>query len=415
VLHPGFWNREAGPDFLRAIIRFGDTKPVSGDVEIDLLPSGWRSHGHATNPAYRQVVLHVVWKAGAGPVPLPTVALENQLDAPLEELELWVGGAGDMPREWLAGQCSAPLRRLSPQQLAEIIQQAAVVRMETKARLLRARARVAGWHAALWEGLFRALGYKHNGWPMQRLAELLCLAEGAARPEPPHLREVWEARLLGLAGLLPLEPRSGTHARRLWDLWWRERAAFEDHLLPASLWRLNGVRPVNHPQRRLALAACWLSDPSWVQRLESWFRATPSGPEAEHSLTAILRPETPGFWRRHHTLTAREAFSPLPLLGAGRVNEIAVNVILPWFWARAVAGGDTAARQYVESLLLGWSPGEDNTVLKLARARLFDGETPVLRNSASLQQGLLQIVRDFCGYSNALCDQCPLPSLLQQL
>src|SRR5690606_3503198 len=122
----------------------------------------------------------------------------------------------------------------------------------------------------------------------------------------------------------------------------------------------------NHPQRRLALAACWLSDPSWVQRLESWFLAKPPGPEAERSLTAILRPETPPFWRRHQSLTTRrEATAPLPLLGSGRVNEMAVNVVLPWFWARADAGGDAAARQYVESLYINWSPGEDNTVLKL--------------------------------------------------
>src|SRR5690606_20361994 len=215
--------------------------------------------------------------AADGPFQLPTLALEHQLDAPLEELELWVGGgAGEVPREWLAGQCSGPLRLLNPQQLAEIIRQAAVVRMETKARLLRARARTAGWHAALWEGLFRALGYKHNAWPMQRLAEVLHTVQTAT--DTPVSQEVWEARLIGLAGLLPSEPRAGTHARRLWDLWWRERAAFEEHLLPQSLWRLNGVRPINHPQRRLALAACWLSDPSWVQRLESWFLAKPPGP-----------------------------------------------------------------------------------------------------------------------------------------
>lgn len=94
---------------------------------------------------------------------------------------------------------------------------------------------------------------------------------------------------------------------------------------------------------------------------------------------------------------------------------MAVNVVLPWFWARADAGGDAAARQYVESLYINWSPGEDNTVLKLARARLFNGEKPALKNTASLQQGLLQIVRDFCGYSNALCDQCPLPGLLESV
>ena len=35
VLHPGFWNHEAGPDFQRAVIQVGDDFPASGDVEVD--------------------------------------------------------------------------------------------------------------------------------------------------------------------------------------------------------------------------------------------------------------------------------------------------------------------------------------------------------------------------------------------
>src|ERR1051325_3679356 len=36
VLHPGFPNREGGPDFRGAVLQFGDDAPVSGDVEVDL-------------------------------------------------------------------------------------------------------------------------------------------------------------------------------------------------------------------------------------------------------------------------------------------------------------------------------------------------------------------------------------------
>src|ERR1051325_1928759 len=57
VLHPGFWNREPGPDFRQAIIQVGNEPPISGDVEIDLVPAGWEQHLHAANPAYRNVVL----------------------------------------------------------------------------------------------------------------------------------------------------------------------------------------------------------------------------------------------------------------------------------------------------------------------------------------------------------------------
>jgi len=50
--------------------------------------------------------------------------------------------------------------------------------------------------------------------------------------------------------------------------------------------------------------------------------------------------------------------------------------------------------------------------LRLARQRLLgDSGGRVLRNAAA-QQGLMQIVRDFCGHSNAVCEHCRFPKLV---
>lgn len=411
VLHPGFWNREAGPDFLRAVLQVGNQSSVSGDIEIDLHSTGWKSHGHAGNAAYANVILHVVWEAPTQPPTLPTLALRPYLDAPVEELQTWAGGASELPPEWLEGQCCAPLRELPRDEVEEVLRQAAVVRLQTKGYQFRARARAAGWHQALWEGVFRALGYKQNAWPMQRLAELLPLARETA-VDPDNVREAWEARLLGLSGLLPKEPTQGTRARRLWDRWWRDRGSFNQHIVPSALWRLNGVRPANHPQRRIALAAAWVASSRWETQIEEWFRTSRETPDPEDSLLTLLRPETDGFWRRHYTLTSRELPEAPPLLGAGRVNDLAVNVLLPWFWARAEAGGDAALASQVERMFLTWPAGEDNATLKLARSRLFGPTSPELRRSAAVQQGMLQVVRDFCANANALCEGCRFPALI---
>ena len=164
VLHPGFQNFEGGPDFRGASLQFGDAAPQSGDVEVDLRSNGWRAHGHDRNPAFRGVILHVVWEcerpvAGTPPV----LVLRQALDAPLGELSLWLGGetVQALPEEF-RGQCSAPLRDLGPEPLLELLGQAAQVRLRSKAAQFQARARQAGWEQSLWEGLFRALGYKHN-------------------------------------------------------------------------------------------------------------------------------------------------------------------------------------------------------------------------------------------------------------
>jgi hypothetical protein len=52
-------------------------------------------------------------------------------------------------------------------------------------------------------------------------------------------------------------------------------------------------------------------------------------------------------------------------------------------------------------------------VLRLARKRLFGvADHPTLRGAAA-QQGLIQIVRDFCDHSNAVCDNCQFPMLVK--
>ena len=89
------------------------------------------------------------------------LALKNVLDAPVPELALALENESGLP-ENLRGKCSAPLRQLPPAQLAGLLHAAARVRFENKAAAILARAKNSGWEQALWEQLFRALGYKHN-------------------------------------------------------------------------------------------------------------------------------------------------------------------------------------------------------------------------------------------------------------
>ncbi len=414
VLHPGFANREAGPDFRDALVQFGGETPLRGDVEIDLAASGWRAHRHDVNPAFRSVVLHVVWD-GTGAGGLPTLTLKTRLDAPVGELAEWFGGDGSVRAGALAGQCFGPLRALPRDRLAALLDQAALVRLQLKAAQLAARARQAGWEQSLWEGLFAALGYKHNIWPMRRLAELA----GAGREPLPAA--LWQARLSGWSGLLPAElPRGGgadgDYLRRLWDAWWRERAQFGEVILPRAAWRMSGLRPANQPLRRLALAAHWLAAGDLPARLEKWFTREAPAETLPAELLALMQPSADEFWAWHWTLSSPRLRQPQPLLGEARLTDMAVNVILPWLWARAAAGRNATLRAVAEARLLAWPAGEDNATLRLARERLFAGVAPRgLFLRAAAQQGLLQIVRDFCAHSDALCEGCRFPELVRRV
>jgi len=432
VLHPGFVSVEGGPDFCGAMVQIGGDAVRAGDVEIDLRSAGWRAHGHDRNPNFANVILHVVWDEAGVPVsagqnpkapdrlkprqqPLPpTLSLKDRLDAPLAELGLALENEPlrSLP-ENLRGKCSAPLRELSESQLAELLRAAAQVRFAGKAGAMLARARNSSWEQALWENLFRALGYKHNAWPMQNLAE--------TRPR-------WErggdsafqlqARLLGTSGLLPDEltraqKGSDTFLRRAWDAWWRDRDEFADCLLPRSAWRFYGLRPANHPQRRLALASHWLADRSFISQLEAWGAAVMPDKKLLPALLEVFQVERDEFWSWHWTFKSARLPNPQPLLGAARVTDLAINVVLPWLWVRAREGGNEQFRSEVERRFFAWPAAADNSVLKLARQRLLGaGKTRALRTAAA-QQGLMQVVRDFCVHSNAVCDHCRFPELVR--
>jgi hypothetical protein len=418
VLHPGFVSVEGGPDFRGAVIQIGDAPPRSGDVEIDLRVGGWRAHGHDHNPAFKNVLLHVVWESDVhrpkttGQSPPAMLALANVLDAPLAELSLTL--ENESPRvlpESLRGQCCTALRELDELRQGKILDAAARVRFQAKAEQFRARARHVGWEQALWEGLFRALGYKHNFWPMQNLAETRSRWMSDAGTVM-----VLQSRLLGIGGLLPadlLQSAAGGdgYLRRLWDCWWRERDAFGDCLLPRAVWKFHGLRPANHPQRRLALAAHWLADNNLIAEIENWAARELSDRTLAASLREILEVEGDEFWSWHWTFRSARLKKSQPLLGDARVTDLAVNVILPWLWTRAAEGRSSKLQRVIEQRYAAWPLAEDNAILRLARQRLLGaGRSRALR-SASAQQGLIQITRDFCEQSDAVCTGCRFPEL----
>lgn len=310
-----------------------------------------------------------------------------------------------------------PLQSLPDAAQAALIRDAARVRLEARGQRLLRAARWQGWIGALWAFAFRALGYKQNAWPMQWIGEQAAhLGKGLDSVERT------QARLLGMANLLPEHPpRGGEAALDLWErysTWWRRDSTFaRAQPLPRSAWQLHHIRPANHPQRRLALAAHWLMNPRWAEGLEQWSREShPGRREWIASLRERLCDHADPFWRRHWTLRSSPAEEDRALLGRARLTDVAMNAILPWLWMRAIEGGDRAVADTVESRYFEWPAAQDNAVLRLARHRLLQGEASrSLLKTAAAQQGLLQIVSDFCEHSDALCNDCPFPEHVRQL
>ncbi|CAM3607750.1 DUF2851 family protein [Flavobacterium chungbukense] len=61
ILKIGDYLELSGPDFFNAHIEIGHQK-WAGNVEIHLKSSDWYLHNHENDPAYQNVILHVVWE-----------------------------------------------------------------------------------------------------------------------------------------------------------------------------------------------------------------------------------------------------------------------------------------------------------------------------------------------------------------
>ena len=61
ILFAGTHNAHQGPDFTDAKIKIGQTT-LAGSVELHLMASDWQKHKHESDPNYKNVILHVVFK-----------------------------------------------------------------------------------------------------------------------------------------------------------------------------------------------------------------------------------------------------------------------------------------------------------------------------------------------------------------
>jgi len=416
VTFPGWWNLEAGPDFRHATIQIGDEAECTGDVEIHLRAEDWMHHGHGRDPLYNDVILHVVLWESPSPVAvrtrageiLPQLVLQNQLAAPLESLYDEIDpDAYPHNARGHGGNCARTLQELDGDSVGALLEAAGDERFAAKARKYFRWIHRAGPEQAFYEGWMEALGYKANKTGFRALAQALPLSawEGERRKE-------MAAMMFGVANFLPtvLPKSKDPHIKRLWKAWWKLRPEFEDRILPVGRWKFHGVRPANHPHRRLGAAVALLR--KHRDLLEKVMGAIESGGDPAKLFLQVSDP----YWNVHFTLGGRIQARALELIGQSRAEEIAANVLLPFAAAMAERDGDGALRAAVQARYAGLRPGPANSALRLAGRQLFDATPRSLRfiNSARRQQGLLQVFHDFCLNDKSACQQCQFPELVKR-
>ena len=413
IIQPGFWSHAGGPDFTRVAVRFHGDKNTGndltvGNVEIHLRAGDWNAHGHHADPAYNETILHVVWDiASAKPFfpatesfrRVPQVELKSQLIAPWEELQPLCASLLQHPLpDAVPGRCSPELARLPSATIAEILRAAGLFRLQQKARRWFWRGKIAGPEQALFEALAEALGFHANQVPMRLVSQRLPWK--MLRGLDPAARM---AHLFGLAGFLPGESTSRLGAeprgwlRELWEIWWKARAPLDFALLPRSQWKLAGLRPLNRPERRLAALA------HLVPHIRGLLGALKN--RDSDAFAKILLSVRDPFWEAHATLTGTPLRSPCRLIGEERVHDILINI----FWPMVSLDEPEAAVRGLSEIRAA-----PNSKARIASQRLLTSALlPKHAREALVQQGLLQIFRDYCATDCSQCRDCQFPELVK--
>lgn len=384
IKDPGRWNVHEGPDFKEARLVLDDIE-LTGDVEVHFNLLDWHYHQHTSDTNYDRVLLHVVLYLGNGTDSVSRVQtskgdtpellyllplLEQDLESyAMEDALLELEQQNEL--EWVARFIDQPL-----EERMRVLKQRSLVRWQQKIAYAQQRLKSEDWEAACHSYALEVLGYKRNRTPMLRLA--------TRHPLVQMRRDVCERRMV-----LNFEHRTLNAERRMGRVKCVGESGEMNHEMlvagrlfdeEAANWKLNGLRPANHPQRRLIQYLTIVAkQPCWPDRLADCLKHFPA--TSFGSGTAAFRKAA-----ELSKLRAQLSESVFcSVIGEKRFNTLIVDAILPL----ATVAGLLDGFEY----WLHWFPGDCPAALQrfLKQAGVVNRQNPL---SNGLVQGALGLFID---------------------
>ncbi|MBK8498138.1 MAG: DUF2851 family protein [Flavobacteriales bacterium] len=383
VVKAGRIQVDSGPDLIDAQVRI-DGQLWAGTVEVHLRSSDWKAHGHQRDPAYENVVLHVVFehdaevrmRSGASP---PTVELHSRVSS--DSISLYrslMHGQGFVP-------CASQIARVDKARIGPWLERVLVERLQRKAREVESLYAKLNHDPAeaLYHLLARAFGLKVNAEPFGMLAHALPL-KVIQKYRDDALRT--EALLFGQAGLLQIDfvevyPRElqQEHAllARLHGL----------HPAPVAAWKFTRMRPVNFPTVRIAQFA------QLLMRCDGDLGVLLSTDRVQE-LYDRLDVEASAYWSTHYRFDSESA-PRSKRLGRAGAQHLIINAIVPVLFALGRAQGREEMGERALRLL-EQLPAERNQLL----ARWAD--LGLVADTAARGQALIELKNLYCAKRRCL-------------
>ncbi len=379
----GTYNTNAGPDFLNARIKIGNTV-WAGNVEMHVKASDWLKHGHQRDPAYDNVILHVVEEEDR------SVKGANESLLPCLELKRYI------PRNLLANYhrlihreqyipCQAFIPSVSEASFAFWLERCLVERLEEKTRAINnfLTSTKNDWEATFFVFLARSFGQKVNAEPFEQLARSIPLL--TLLKHKNNLLQL-EAMLFGQAGLLDRH-FIDQYPNKLKEEYTFLKAKYGLTPLNKVIWRFFRLRPANFPSVRIAQLAALLFQSN---HLFSKVLAANNCAEIENMLEVKLS----NYWADHYIFDKKSA-KRKKRLGRTAVHSIIINAVAPFLFLYGQILGVEKFKERALALLEELSPEENSLIRKWE-------SLGIKCNSAHQSQALIQLKQNYCDQKRCL-------------
>ncbi|SMO68257.1 DUF2851 family protein [Solitalea koreensis] len=383
IIHSGYHNADAGPDFLDARLRIGDTL-WAGNIEIHKCSSDWLKHGHSTDRSYDSTILHVVFEDDVhiqltNGVHLPTLELKNKIGTGLLSK---YSGLSETVHEI---PCSSLLKSVDPFLIHTWLNRLVVERLETKIQLLddELERNKGDWEETFYRFMAAAFGFKINADPFIQLARSIP-HNLYAKHKNSHFQI--EALLFGQAGFLN-EQLKDAYAQRLHKEY--KFLAHKNGLKPLEkyVWKFLRLRPANFPTIRIAQFAdlIYKSNHLFSKILDT---------ENAKKIKQLMEVEASEYWNEHYHFDKKSKWSVKKIGNAG-IDLILINVIVPFLF---LYGKQKNVPSYMDRALnlLEFLPTENNKVTKLYT------ELGIKSENALQSQALIELKKFYCDRKKCL-------------
>lgn len=389
VFQPGLHNLDSGPDFHNARIKI-DGLEWNGHVEIHVRASDWLHHRHVSDPAYDNVVLHVVWQNDAPALRadgthIPTLELKDRVELNLvANYKKYLNA----PREVL---CAEYLPDVPSLTWLSNLDRMLALRLQEKSKRILATADALNhdWEEVAYRTLARTFGFSLNADSFEAMAESLPLKVPAKHANQPNQVQ---ALIFGQAGFLEdVSDEFGLELKKEYAFLLQKYQL--QPRLHRSHWKFGRMRPSNFPTVRLAQFAAIISR---HPALFSTFMAI----EKMADLKRMLNPELPDYWQTHYDF-GKALKKGTNQMGAASLEIIIINSVVPTLAAYAQHTDQPELMERATSFLEKLPPEKNRytekwTALNLPPKSAFDS------------QAQITLFREFC--SRKKCLTCTIGS-----